>query len=191
MSHVKLVKRHNVATMTHNAAESGIFGEFMFIEIGYDRAAAVEYARRWAYDRNQKYMDFEHMGGDCTNFASQCVYAGCNVMNYTPTLGWYYINASNRTPSWTGVPYFYSFLVTNKEQGPYARQTAKEFIEIGDIVQLGNADGEFYHSPVVCSVHDGEIFVAAHTFDTYMRPLSSYLYQNIRYLNILGAREKV
>ncbi len=163
----------------------------MLIEVGYNRHQAVEYAKRWAYDRNPKYTDFEHMGGDCTNFASQCVYAGCQVMNYKPNFGWFYINSSNRTPSWTGVPYFYNFLVNNVEQGPYAVQTNKENIEIGDIVQLGDGNGEFYHSPFVCAVVNGEIFVAAHTYDTYMRSLSTYTYQQIRYVHISGAKQQV
>ena len=54
----------------------------------YDRNAAVRYARRWAYGRNPAFYDYEHIGGDCTNFASQCVYAGSGVMNFTKDLGW-------------------------------------------------------------------------------------------------------
>ena len=42
----------------------------------YDRRAAVLYAHRWAYGRNPAFYDYEHLGGDCTNFASQCIYAG-------------------------------------------------------------------------------------------------------------------
>ena len=57
----------------------------------YNRANAVAYAKKWAYGRNPKYYDFSDLGGDCTNFASQCIYAGSGVMNYTPTYGWYYI----------------------------------------------------------------------------------------------------
>ncbi|MDE6790670.1 MAG: amidase domain-containing protein, partial [Clostridia bacterium] len=68
----------------------------------YDRRAAVAYARRWAFSRNPNYFDFSNLGGDCTNFASQCVYAGSGIMNYTPVFGWYYISADNRTASWTG-----------------------------------------------------------------------------------------
>ena len=30
----------------------------------YDRAAAVRYARRWAYGRNPAFYDYEHIGGD-------------------------------------------------------------------------------------------------------------------------------
>ena len=35
--------------------------------IPYDRFAGVSYAHRWAYERNPKYMNFDELGGDCTN----------------------------------------------------------------------------------------------------------------------------
>ena len=44
--------------------------------IPYDRSAAVTYAHRWAFGRNPRYYNFDELGGDCTNFASQCLYAG-------------------------------------------------------------------------------------------------------------------
>ena len=68
----------------------------------YDRKAAVLYAHAWAYGRNPAFYDYEQVGGDCTNFASQCIYAGSGVMNYTPVTGWYYNSSTDRTPSWTG-----------------------------------------------------------------------------------------
>ena len=71
--------------------------------IDYDRDKSVAYAKKWAYGRNPKFYAFSNLGGDCTNFASQCIYAGAGVMNYTPTFGWYYKNLNDRTPSWTGV----------------------------------------------------------------------------------------
>lgn len=39
----------------------------------YDRQAAFEYAKNWAFRRNPRYYNFEKIGGDCTNFASQCI----------------------------------------------------------------------------------------------------------------------
>ena len=42
----------------------------------YNRRAAVAYAHRWAFRRNPVFYDYEGLGGDCTNFASQCLYAG-------------------------------------------------------------------------------------------------------------------
>ena len=86
----------------------------------YNRANAVAYAKKWAYGRNPKYYDFSDLGGDCTNFASQCIYAGSGVMNYTPTYGWYYISVNNRAPAWTGVDELYRFLTTNRGAGPRA-----------------------------------------------------------------------
>ena len=106
-------------------------------------------------------------------------------MNYTPTFGWYYASASNRTPSWTGVQYLYDFLTRGKGPGPHAVETEAGELEIGDLVQLGRADGQFYHSPVVVETSP-ELLVAAHSFDAYRRPLSSYSYDRVRYLHIAG-----
>ena len=156
-------------------------------ETGYRREAALQYARQWALGRNPRYLDFEKLGGDCTNYASQCIYAGSGVMNYTPVMGWYYNSSYDRTPSWTGVSYLYNFLVGNKSVGPYAVETNQAGIQPGDIVQLGNKNG-YYHSPVIVAVEGGRIFVAAHSFDAYMRPLDSYDYEKARYLHIQGVR---
>ena len=48
----------------------------------YNRIKAVEYATKWEYKRNSKYYNFDSVGEDCTSFISQCIYAGCNTMNY-------------------------------------------------------------------------------------------------------------
>ena len=154
----------------------------------YDRNAVYDYAKKWAYKRNPAFYDFSKIGGDCTNFASQCIYAGAGVMNYTPTFGWYYISVNNRTPSWTGVEYLYNFLVGNEGAGPYAEEVPLDKLEVGDIVQLGRATGDFYHSPVVVGFRGGQPLIAAHTYDAYNRPINSYTYERIRYIHILGVR---
>ena len=157
--------------------------------IDYDRQAAFRYAKEWAFKRNPKFYNFNNIGGDCTNFASQCIYAGAGVMNYTPTFGWYYISVNDRTPSWTGVEYLYNFLVGNDGVGPFAEEVALERLEVGDIVQLGTATGDFYHSPVVVRIANGRIYVAAHTYDAFNRPLSSYNFAKARGIHILGVRK--
>ena len=157
-------------------------------EIVYHRDDAIAYAKTWAFKRNPAYLDFEDLGGDCTNYASQCLYAGSKVMNPKKVYGWYYYSSSNRTASWTGVQYLYNFLVGNKGVGPYAVVADASAMEPGDIVQLGHANGHFYHSPVVVKKDADEIYVAAHTFDAYMRPLSSYIYDQARFLHIVGVR---
>ena len=163
--------------------------------IGYDRNAAVAYARKWAFSRNPKYYDFSAVGGDCTNYASQCLYAGVGVMNFTPDIGWYYQSPENRAAAWTGVEYFYRFLTENsrlpvgKGSGPFVAEVSMEDLEIGDFVQFGRVTGEFYHTPVgVGFSYDGMPLLAAHTNDAWARPLNSYSFERLRCLHILGAR---
>lgn len=155
--------------------------------IPYDRQAAINYAREWAFRRNPRYLDFSDIGGDCTNFVSQCLYAGSGVMNFTPIYGWYYLSSSNRTASWTGVEYLYNFLTANEGIGPFGRETGEDETEIGDVVQLGDADGDFYHTIIVTSLYP-EIQVASHSNDAFNRPLSSYDFDTVRFIHIDGVR---
>ena len=158
----------------------------------YDRENALLYANKWALSRNPRYLDFENLGGDCTNFISQCLYAGAQVMNHTPTFGWFYYASENRTASWTGVEYLYQFLSKNKGAGPFASVVSPDRIEPGDIIQLGN-HRRFYHSLFVTKTGmrpaPHNIAVATHSFDTLNRILDTYTYHTIRYLHIEGVRE--
>ncbi|MBQ8320730.1 MAG: amidase domain-containing protein [Clostridia bacterium] len=162
--------------------------------IAYDRSAAVNYAQRWAFSRNPAYFDFSALGGDCTSFASQCLFAGCGVMNFTPVLGWFYLSAENRTAAWTGVEYFYRFLIQNATDrlgngtGPFAEEVDLDRLEIGDFVQFGRSTGDFYHTPIVVGFQGNEPLLAAHSNDAFARPLSSWQFARIRCLHILGAR---
>lgn len=156
-------------------------------DIPYNRAAAVSYARKWALGRNRSYYDFENIGGDCTNFASQCIFAGARVMNYTPVTGWYYRSISDRTASWSGVEYLYRFLINNRSIGPFAHEVSHNKALPGDIVQLGDLNGRFYHSPVIIAI-EPEITIAAHTYDALDRPLHTYDYATARFLHIDGVR---
>ena len=159
----------------------------------YDRSAAVNYAHRWAMGRNPAYYNFDDLGGDCTNFASQCLYAGAGVMNFTPDFGWYYQNVNRRAPAWTGVIYLWNFLTRKgRTPGPFAAPASLGELEPGDLVQLRfSAEKPFSHCPVVVSVLSPDpegILVAAHSDDSDFRPLSSYPYEALRGLHILGTR---
>lgn len=154
----------------------------------YDREQAVTYAHEWAFGRNPNFYDFSDLGGDCTNFASQCILAGAKIMNFTPTFGWFYISPNDRTPSWTGVNELYRFLVSNRSTGPQGRVVPLRQIDIGDIIQLNfGYDSRFDHSPVVVSRGRGTpdtILVAAHSNDSDNRPLSTYNYAFLRPIHI-------
>lgn len=162
----------------------------------YNRRAAAAYANRWAYFRNPEFYDFSKLGGDCTNFASQCLLAGGAVMNYTPTFGWYYVSADDRAPAWTGVEYLYNFLTSNEGVGPFATDSDITRVRPGDLIQLWLANENqqrFHHTPVVTEVvgfvpNINNIYVAAHSQDADCRPLSSYDIGKIRFLHIEGIR---
>ena len=155
--------------------------------IPYARSAAVGYARRWALGRNPRWYDFENLGGDCTNFASQCLFAGSGVMNFTPERGWYYLSLEYRSPSWTGVEFLYRFLMENPSAGPFGQRTERELLLPGDLIQLGRGDGQFYHTLIVMAVRP-TILVAAHSYDALDRPLDTYTYEQARYIHIDGVR---
>lgn len=161
--------------------------------IEYDAAATVRYAKKWAHRRNPAYYNFDELGGDCTAFASQCLLAGSGVMNYTPTLGWYYISLRDRAPAWSGVEYFYNFLINNfkgvgNETGPFGAPITADKVGLGDFIQLGNAQGKFYHTLVVTGFRHGEPLVSSHTVDSFDRLLSSYDYYASRTIKIVGVR---
>lgn len=163
-------------------------------EIPFDRDMALNYAHRWAYGRNPVYYDFEKLGGDCTNFASQCIFAGSGLMNYTPVHGWYYRNSHDRSPSWTGVNFLYNFLINNKGLGPYAALVDAKETEPGDIVQLSFKGGGFFqHSPLIvrAGASQDEILVATHSDDVDYYPLSGYTRLQTRFIHILGVRVSV
>ncbi|MBQ9384203.1 MAG: amidase domain-containing protein [Ruminiclostridium sp.] len=153
-----------------------------------DTEKSVEYAKTWAFGRNPDFHTFDLLGGDCTNFVSQCIYAGGAVMNYTPDTGWYYLSAFDRAAAWTGVEYFYRFMVNNTGAGPFGKETALRNASAGDVIQLCMEDG-CYHSLFVVDIRDGVPYVAAHTNDAFDRPLYSYGYDEARCIHIIGARK--
>lgn len=156
----------------------------------YDRQKAKEYAKKWAYLRNPSYYNYDKLGGDCTNFVSQCILEGTKHMNYEKN-GWYYKNANQKSPSWTGVEFLHQFLVSNKSVGPFGSIVEISKLQIGDIIQI-SFDGNIYgHSLFIIEKNGNtldDIYVATHTFDSYRRRASSYQYKQIRMIHIEGVR---
>lgn len=164
------------------------FDEMMLRIMPYNRQHAYEYAKKWAFSRNPLFYNFAGIGGDCTSFVSQCIYAGCCEMNYDMVNGWYYRNINNRSPSWSGVSFFYDFMTTNKKNGPFAIETDENGLEIGDVIQLQNEMGRFYHTLLVSGFEEDVYLVSAHTDDAFNRRLDTYRYRAARYLHIEGIR---
>ena len=155
--------------------------------MNYDRKKATQYAKKWALGRNPAYHDYENYGGDCTNFASQCIFAGCGQMNYGKTNGWYYINGNDKSPSWTGVEFLYNFLISNKGAGPSGAVAKIDELQIGDIIQLSFDGVRFSHTLVV--VKNGidvyDTLIASHTYDAFGKRVGDYIYDKYRCVHIM------
>ena len=160
----------------------------MLVTKPYNRENAVAYARKYAFGQNSAFGNFAGIGGNCTNFVSQAIYAGGCVMNYMPTFGWYYISLDERSPSWTGVEYFFNFITQNAGVGPYGRVATADEAEIGDVIQLGRNEEGYYHTLIIVGFDGEDPLVAAQTDNAYARPLSTYDYDYSRFIKILGIR---
>lgn len=153
----------------------------------YDRISAVNYALKYALSPNPDYYFFGGIGGDCTNFTSQCIYAGSKVMNFDIYNGWYYINSSSRAPSWTGVKFFQEFILNNTSLGPFGKLVEKDELELGDIIQL-KQQNVFNHSLIITKIENNQIFISSHSSNELNRPLNTYFYNEILFIKIMGVR---
>ena len=160
----------------------------MLVTKPYIRENAVAYAKKYAFSQNPLFGNFAGIGGNCTNFVSQSIYAGSCKMNFTPTFGWYYISLDERAPAWTGVDFFYNFIVGNAGAGPFGRSANVDEVEIGDVIQLGREGEGYYHTLLIVGFEENDILVAAQTDNAFARPLSTYTYDYSRYIKILGVR---
>ena len=157
----------------------------------FDRKKEIQYAYEWWNKRNPQFYNFDEIGGDCTNFVSQCLYFGGIMMTNNTNFGWYYKNLSMRAYSWTGVEEFYNFAINNKSNfGPRCKLVTISEIEIGDIVQMLQIGDRFHHNMIITKI-DGKptinsIYITCHTNDAKDKRLSDYNYQKIRFLKILN-----
>ena len=164
----------------------------------YGRENALAYARRWAFGRNPLFFNFTGVGGDCTNFVSQAVLAGSCVMNFTPDFGWYYINPNDRAPAWSSVEFLYDFLTgspdfvqANGGIGPFGMEVDSRGAIEGDVVQLADETGDFYHTLIITGFSGGQTLVSAHTNDALDKPLATYNFSSLRYIHIEGVRIEI
>src|SRR5690606_24838126 len=79
-------------------------------KVRYNRQKAKAYADRWWNGANPKFHRFDV---DCTNFVSQCLYAGDAPMNYTGRResGWWYEGYAQGRERWS-----FSWAVANSLQ---------------------------------------------------------------------------
>ena len=64
-------------------------------------------------------------------------------------------------------------------------------IAAGDVIQLQNSSGDFYHTLIISGFTDSDVLVCAQSNDALDRPLSSYNYAGLRVIHIEGGRLNV
>ncbi|WP_430787957.1 amidase domain-containing protein [Virgibacillus flavescens] len=135
----------------------------------YDRLAAVKYANRWWNSYNPSYRKFDV---DCTNYISQCLFAGGAPMRGAPNRnnGWWY-NASSWSFSWA-VAHSLRWYLSGSTSGLKGKEmgSAAELIP-GDVICYDfEGDGRWNHNTIVVAKDaNGEPLVNAHTTNSKNR----------------------
>ncbi len=136
-------------------------------KIAYNRLKAVQYAERWWNSFNPTYPQFTD---DCTNFISQCLYAGGIPMWGKPnrTKGWWIEGKSNWSFSWTVA---HAFMLMLKAASWTKEVKNPSQLMIGDIICYDfEGDGRFNHNTIVTGKDEyGYPLVNAHTTNSRMR----------------------
>nr|WP_245347442.1 amidase domain-containing protein [Cohnella lubricantis] len=143
--------------------------------IPYRRESAVAYAEKWWNELNPAYVDMEV---NCTNYVSQCIFAGGAPMNYTGKResGWWYKGRTNGQELWS-----YSWAVANGLQH-YLRQPRSAGLRaeamdspldlmLGDVICYDwDGSGRFQHNTIVTAfTPDGMPLVNANTVSSRRR----------------------
>ncbi len=145
----------------------------------YNPAKAVEYADKWVYHGaqggavyesyyNSAYYNFNSLGGDCANYTSQCIYAGgmpqvkCEPFGLD---GWYYVNSSDRSSTWTGAGYLKTWMGDNR--GTLITSASNSTIYMGSPVIYNGSS----HA-VICVGRNsaGTAIINSHNKDWYHGP---------------------
>lgn len=153
-----------------------------------------QYAETWTNESYSTYHNPNYIyisdGGDCTNFASQCLFAGGlpmtsyvgeeNNNGYTDTdTRWFYFN--NNTSSgysiatcWVRVSELYNYLSPHYACGErLANSGMTPYLNKGFLLQGRNLIGSYKHSVIVTKVNNS-IRYCAHSSQRHDEPISTF-----------------
>ncbi|MBR1390481.1 MAG: amidase domain-containing protein [Lachnospiraceae bacterium] len=150
------------------------------MHLNYTASNATSYALQYALTPNSSYADFTNYGGDCTNFISQCLYAGGKSMHYGTAYSgncWYYTTSTNRSSTWTGASQFRNYVLSSNSQLNMSTSSWSSVVN-GDIIQLLSS-GSAYHSLIITGIAYGtyvrsDLLVCAHTTNRRHVSLQAY-----------------
>jgi hypothetical protein len=136
----------------------------------YSRISAANYAIKYALKPNSKYRYFSpsgNIGGDCTNFISQCLIAGGAAMVYNSHPWWY--NSKACSLSWSVANSFYKCITERaKLQLPGLKGIEVlnfRRLELGDLILYEDSKGTIYHSAIITSFNFDTPLVSQHTYN--------------------------
>lgn len=141
----------------------------------YQRESAVAYAERWWNEPNPAYENFEV---NCTNYVSQCLFAGGAPMNYTDrrSSGWWYKGYSGNEEQWSfswAVAGSMNQLLANPRTYGLRAETVyePEALRPGDVICYDwDGNGRVGHSTIVTALTpDGMPLVNANTVSSRHR----------------------
>jgi hypothetical protein len=139
------------------------------ISYKYDRAKAVRYAETWWNSYNPAFPKFKV---DCTNFISQCLYAGGAPMTGYPNRakGWWCKN-NNWSYSWAVAHSFRRYLSGARVGLQAVEVSSPEQLMAGDVICYDfQGNGRFDHTTIVVAKDaNGMPLVNAHTTNSRMR----------------------
>lgn len=159
---------------------------------GYSDAKAVEYARKWAKSRNPLYKSY---GADCTNYVSQCVKAGGKSMTKPSSIPtgvkgttkyWYsvryeewhtnhYVYKWKESSSFINVADFYTYWKNRgiKTASYSSKAKLQNGVSVGDVVQLKNGKGKWFHSIIITGGSKGARTYCGHTKNRKDEPVKN------------------
>ena len=144
----------------------------------FNASKAVEYARKYALNYNTDYQDLNEIGGDCTNFVSQCLHFG----GLPKTEIW-----KPYTSPWINVNPLYYYLIKNG----YAKELPMNSkLKAGNVIQFfSNTKGYFTHTGIITkALLSGDYLYCCHSYDKLDYPLSfiyPIFYDRFRILDII------
>lgn len=138
---------------------------------------ACNYAETFALKSNPNYKSFEDIGGDCTNFVSQILYAG----GVKQTKAW-----SPYTNPWINAEDLYLYLTTHKLADKLSTETS---LTKGCLIQFYTPQiGRFFHNGFITyELPNNDYLYCCHSYNKLNYPLSETFpnrYPTLRALKI-------
>lgn len=167
----------------------------------YSRRNAVDYALTYALHPNPEYRYFlvaGNLGGDCSNFISQCLYAGGAPMDFGSQRPWWYKKSprGNMNDTWSiswavAHSLYWCLKVRNELKLPGLKGEEvpdDSLMQLGDVIQFEDFNGMVYHSGIVTSfaVEGGRKvpLISHHTYNAINVPYTEHSAKKIHFMKI-------